>query len=138
DLDSHIHDSFVAIEPGGRMVGFILGDRGNAQFPNGTGIINLIVSQHQEDMQDCTHMLVRAAARHCMGAGQNSMDMLVINDDAIMTAICAEHQASKGFSVLGVDQDNWLFEAVIYTIDDLSGKFGLNAPEKRERLTFTL
>ncbi len=141
DLDSHIHNSFVAIEPGGRMVGFILGDDKGLLFPNGSiGIINLVIARQQDNALNCVNMLVRAAARHCMGMGKDSvgLGLIVFNQDPMMNAIRLEHEADEVRTINGIDCDDQRFEAVFYRIDNLPERFSLdaigkNAPRLKNR-----
>jgi hypothetical protein len=124
DLDSHIHNSFVAIEPGGRMVGFILGDDKGCLFSDGNiGIINLVIARQQDNAQNCVGMLVRAIARHCLGMGQDSMELMAFNQDPLMAEICFEHEADKIKAINGIDRDDQEFEAIFYRIDNLQKRF---------------
>ena len=121
--EMHIDHSFVAIDADRKMIGFILGAVHPAEFPNGIGMVNLVVDPHQENPAECSTFLVSALAQHCLDHGQHSIDLIVFNNDPKDLALCHQFAARKRGTHKGSGNDGQEFTADFYTISDLAGKF---------------
>lgn len=126
DEESYRPNSLVAIAPGGRMVGFILGQ----ERANQICVSHLIVTEAQEDAQGCIDQLVRAMARHCVGTGQKSLGLMVSENDLVMPGVCLKHKACKERTFINIDEADPESHMIFYRIHDLPDKFGMGADRK--------
>jgi hypothetical protein len=122
----HIRNSLVAIEPRskehpqGLMVGYALLKK-HKEYGDALGLSEIMIHPSCEKASDYyLGQLIEKSARVCMANGQDSMNVLVCNNDATTKEICSHYKAKPSFSKMIGDQ-----KVEIFTIEDLLAKFGL-------------
>lgn len=129
-FESYIGTGLIALElaskghPHGRAVGYaLLGE--NPVFKKRLCLNNIFVHPDEGKKAEYLQQLVRSCARVCMAHGQDKMDIMVIQGDADAMALCLQNAATKTDTSQPAD---------IYTVSDLSGKFGYGAEKKAREL----
>ncbi|MDB5491979.1 MAG: hypothetical protein JWO78_1828 [Micavibrio sp.] len=125
----HLGHSLVAVEPrtknhpGGLILGYSLLKKESVLFGGKIGIKDIFVHPNCENADKVANSLIEKSARVCLANGQDKMSVVVVENDPVKLDICNRFDAALTMAAPYCD---------IYSVTDLSGKFGYGAEKKAQ------